>query len=180
MNDISNNYTVRSMNTITIKNVSDLEELFLEPICLSGEVYEEIEKNAWHIMLAQESNLQDITIEALENFFNKLIQIKEKQLDNQQATLYVWFDAQSSQLCFNIISGIVTKLPFGAKLNKVPEVSSIIRDFLNLLHDNPFSSENITFFDADDEDFDWDAYEEEFERNFVLDVYVRFLNETSK
>ncbi len=170
------NLVIRSMNTITIRQPDDLKELLYEPLCLSGKINEEIEQNAWHIMLADEYSLQYVTVQVLESFFEDLIREKERHLGTRQATLYVWFDGQSLQLCFNILSGVVIDLPFGCHLREVSLVSNIIHDFLEAFQDPPLSYDKITFLKPGDEGFDDDAYEEEIERSFILDVYVKFLN----
>jgi hypothetical protein len=41
------------------------------------------------------------------------------------ATFYLWFDQQSSQLCFNLLSSDNIELPFGCTVNIV-ESSDII------------------------------------------------------
>jgi hypothetical protein len=169
---------IRSKNTITIRRTYDLKKLFPEQMCLSGKMNEEIEQNAWHINIFNKNCVSKIKAQSLEKFFNKLIRIKERQLGKSQATLYVWFEDQEIQLCYNIISGITTDLPFRCHIKEV-SLSSVIHDFLDTCQKAAVPNslfipyEEVQFFKRGDEGFD---DEDEDDVDYTAKVYIKFLN----
>jgi hypothetical protein len=171
-------FAVMPKNIVVIQSPSDLKQLIHYPLYFSGNIEEEMDNNEWRIMLSVEGFSQDFSVEAIEKFFNDLIVAKEQELGIQQATLYVWFSANFEELQFSFVSGKNTRHPFFCKIREVSEVSSIVKSFLDVFHKTPVSYDNSTYSDFNEEE--WRARNEEYGRTFVLDVYVRYLNEKTK
>ncbi len=170
------NLVIRARNTLTIQSTYDLKKLFSEPVCLSGDIEEEIAENAWHIWARDENCEKKIKAQALESFFDRLICAKKKQIGNRQATLYVWVEGKFNQLCYNIISGITTDLPFRRQFEEV-QLSTLIYEYVNVLQDGP----QTTFFGIRNEDIDDDNYGcYEFSDDYKVKVYIKFLNEIER
>lgn len=163
------------MNVITICSSNDLLKLQYKDICLSGIAEDEITQNMWCIAI-DEHGINQITTNMLMHFFDNLISQNEQHIRSSypeiQATLYVWFDKQALQLRFNILSGVAIELPFRCSLNIVSSLRTIIDNFLNAVHTATQLGDNLAVSNNDDYEFNNDD-----EQVFILDVYVRILNQ---
>ncbi|HRN77976.1 MAG TPA: hypothetical protein PLU71_01950 [Candidatus Dependentiae bacterium] len=153
------------MNHIIIKQASDLNIILNSPVLITGNHQlrdEETLTNMWGISL-DPGAVETVSIQDLQKFVNNLIlQIKS---NNQDKTLYMWFDEMASQLRFNIISGHVTQLPFGCKIDLVHDSLSILKNFkTSSYHEGiPWSEVTIEENMSDDED------------DYRLQVFVAYL-----
>ncbi len=161
------------MNSITISRFDQLNPIFNDLLCLSGEQSEEIYHNMWCISL--EGNLiESITLEQLKHFIDKLIENREQQLKNinfyRNVVFYMWFDQQALQLRFNIITGDVKSLPFVCKVQLHTTPESILNNFINIVRDVAHFGDQIEFFNSED-----GPDEDENEEEYILDVFVKKL-----
>jgi hypothetical protein len=167
------------MNYIQIKQFSDFEELLNIDILITGDLMkqnEEREYNTWCISFDQ-AFIKSIKLPDLYNFLEILIKNRSQQvkkMKNGPATFYLWYDKQSFNLCFDILSGNNLKMPFDC----ITIIKHTPHDILtNLLNDtqadtNYLSWENITILNPGDPGCDDDDDEEYDNSKYVLDVYV--------
>jgi len=163
------------MNIITISNLDQFDSIFNDLLCLSGKQSEEIYHNMWCISLEGDL-IENIKLEQLKYFVDKLIENREQQLKDislrKSVVFYVWFDQQALQLRFNVITGDVNSLPFGCKVHLDDTSESILNNFINTARDVAKSGDQIQFFNSED----WeDEDEEEDEEEYILDVFVKKL-----
>ncbi|MCX5923081.1 MAG: hypothetical protein NTU89_00790 [Candidatus Dependentiae bacterium] len=168
------------MSHAAIKNWDELQDLLEDPIFLSGNTFstkEEISNNIWSITFDQDF-VKTIQVKDLEKFISQLLSNRSEQINNKfnaiPATFYLWYDAQSVQLKFNILSGKNIKLPFGCKLNILNSPMPIFQKFLDEAQAeiNPLDFQNFTFLNPGDPGFE---EEEEDTIDWILDVYVTIL-----
>lgn len=161
------------MNIITIFNLDQLNLIFDDVLCLSGEQSEEIYHNMWCISLKNDL-VESIVLSQLEHFVDKLILHKEQQLNNinfhKNVVFYMWFDQQALQLRFNIITGDTKSLPFKCKLCLHSEAKYILNNFVTTVKNIAQHGDQVTFFDEKD----W-KNENKNEKEFVLDVFIKIL-----
>lgn len=161
------------MSYIEINKLFDLEYVLYAPIKIFGNIehlYEEIYNNEWKIASSEEM-IKKLKIEELQQFLNKLLTIRRRQLakinPKNPVKFYLWFDAQALHLRFNLISGENKSLPFGAKLNIVNTPDNILEKFLTETLQYKTEGEVIEWLYPGDKGFD----DEDDFSDFVLDVY---------
>ena len=169
-----------SMNYSAITNMYDFEKIIESPIFIACDkelLDREISTNMW-IISFDDRIIKEMSIDKLLKFTNNLLNKKKQQLSELNLScdviFYMWFDEMASQLRFNLISGLNKTLPFGCQLNIVDSPNTILAQFLQSQH-NP--------------EIGWDELEEitneadessNTEKPFILDVFVRKLNNNEK
>jgi len=166
------------MNYIQIKQLADFEELLNIDILITGDLTQqnrEREYNTWCISFDQ-TFIKSIKLPDLDNLLDTLIQNRSQQvknINNGPATFYLWYDEQSFNLCFDILSGDNLKMPFDCITNIKDTPHDIL---IRLLHDtqadtNYLSWENLTILNPEDPEFDDD--DDKYDNSkYILDVYV--------
>ena len=131
-----------------------------------NELNKEIEINHWSIGVDSET-AKKINNNDLEDFLRKVVQNRISQLDksdkNMGLIFYSWFDEQAGNLNFNFINSGHENLPFGAELEFVDSLDTIISDFLNSRY-----LDGIPWEELEDVTGDSDVNEE---TDFKLKVY---------
>jgi hypothetical protein len=160
------------MNSIKISALGQFDPIVADSLCLSGEEAEGMCHNMWCITL--EGDLIDnITLEQLKHFVDRLIENREQQVKNinlyKNVLFYMWFDQQALQLRFNVITGDVNSLPFACKVRLYNAPVPILNNFINTVKEVIRCSDRIEFFN--DEDCEDDENVEE----YILDVFVKKL-----
>lgn len=131
-------------NTVSIEKITDLYQVFEEPIYLSGKTshdqfYKELYANSWGIIVEDEF-AKKIKADDIAEFISDLVKFRSKEISmikpTPHATLYFWFDQQALQLCFNILSGAKRKLPFGCKINIIDSPYPILKEFITVARNN--------------------------------------------
>ena len=160
------------MNYITITNNDDFNEIINTKLLITGDVKkqkQEIATNAWSIALTP-SMLKTITTNTLSIFLKNLLISINKQAEAQPITFYMWIDSMPTQLCFNVLSGYDIPLPFGCKLKLVNQETLFNEFITSKYHNGVIPKEEITTIEKDDPDFYND--DDEFEKNFYLNVFI--------
>jgi len=162
------------MNIVTIHRLDDLQEIVDELPHILNKISEETYHNMWCIRLDHDF-ICSITLKDLTFFLNRLIQERTRQIDfmnlKNDIIFYMWFDEQTLQLRFNIISGNLSSLPFRCKTRVIDTPKSILSNFINTSKNITLSGDHTEFFDIED---DWDQDDDE--KDYILDVFVRVLN----
>lgn len=131
-------------NDIRIKDIKDLYQIFSESIYLSGkiteeELYKELYANSWGIIIEPELG-KKVSSDQIAEFIIDLVKFRSEDIcmikPLLKATLYVWFDFQALQLCFNILSGENRTLPFGCNINIIDNPYPILEDFIKVVYNN--------------------------------------------
>lgn len=131
-------------NTVRIEKITDLYQIFEEPIYLSGKTsqdqfYKELYANSWGIIVDDEF-AKKIKADEIAEFISDLVKFRSKEISMikpmPHATLYFWFDQQALQLCFNILSGAKRKLPVDCKINIVDSPYPILKEFIKVAYNN--------------------------------------------
>lgn len=156
-----------------IQKLSDLNEIFQAPVILNQSQEVEIDDNMW-VLTCAEKALYTITLKDLAQFFEQLLMhyngLAATKYPKIPAIFYLWLDPQTLQLRFNILSKTTeAKLPFGCKVKIVQYYLGILQSFLDT--NKQFILEGDVIEEVDEFD------DEEDQGNFVLDVYVKKLNE---
>jgi hypothetical protein len=171
------------MNYLTIEKLQDLDQLLMMDIYLTGKEknqQDELRYNTWEISFSNKL-IEQLTLDDLKKFIDVLIKRRSdqvKELDiSEGATFYMWFDAMSFHLCFDILSGRNIKLPFGCKVHVVKSYEVILKKFFKEAkiaaeQDCHIPFENIKFLEPGDEGF---GIEEDHEIDWTQDVYVTTL-----
>src|SRR6266576_1895781 len=137
------------MNVIKLSYLDQLNSIFNDPLCLSGDQSEEIYHNMWCISLVG-NLIETITLEQLKYFVDKLIENREQQLKDinfcKSVVFYMWFDQQTLQLRFNIITDDAQSLPFGCKARLNDIFEPILNNFINTARGVAQGGDNIEFF----------------------------------
>ncbi|MBI2259965.1 MAG: hypothetical protein HYU67_13830 [Flavobacteriia bacterium] len=170
------------MNYITIKNYHDLEYILNADILITGDIHrqrEELDHNTWNLSF-DNNFIKNFSLVELNDFIKKLIDIRTEQIINigrGPATFYLWYDEQSLNLCFDVLSGNNVKLPFGCTLNVLNKFESILKKSLKDLQSdtNYLSWENIEIVEPGDPGWD----NENDEPEYILDLYVVVLPENN-
>lgn len=164
-----------------IQKLTDFNFIFHDEIKLFGNtnsIQEEIYNNMWIIDIGNKF-AKKITLQDLTNFLTNLVQNRSQQIQEKypdlKATFYIWYDPQSVQLRFNIISGEKIRPPFGCSINILKSPLPILKTFLdNIQKDpHPLSWENITILNPGDPGFDDD--DDDDDNDWIQDVYVATL-----
>ncbi|MBP6869429.1 hypothetical protein KBC04_00885 [Candidatus Babeliales bacterium] len=168
------------MSSTLISKLIDFEFIINDNIYLSGSSLgfkEEIYNNFWQISF-DEGLIQKINLKNLNNFLDTLLTKRSEQIgeisSTSVATFYLWFDEQSSQLCFNLLSGKNIELPFGCTLHVVDNPDFIFNKCIQGLRHPALSFDNIEIIERGDPR--WDDEEDDFDpKKYVLDIYVTTL-----
>lgn len=168
------------MNYININNYTNLLELLDINILITGDLNkqrEELEYNTWEMTFDRDF-IKTITLQNLQDFISKLINNRADQVakaNKSPATFYLWYDEQSLNLCFDILSGNNIKLPFGCTLNVFKTPYPILEKFLKDAQSdtNYLSWENLTILNPGDPGFGEDDDDDEID--WIQDVYVTTL-----
>lgn len=87
--------------------------------------------------------VEGITLEDLLIFIKRVISNRNEQVQklklSKTTLFYLWFDAQASQISFNVISNYDIALPFGCKTIFVDNYDCIIKEFLQTAYHNDCS-----------------------------------------
>ena len=128
-------------NYIKIRKLTDFQKILESPIYLERETAESINnilRNSWGIQIS-DNLIKELDIKDLSRFISDLIKYRTQQLCEMNlginATLYIWFEEEELQICFNVLSGENIKLPFYCTINFVDSFSHILNDFLNKAHE---------------------------------------------
>ncbi len=156
------------MDHRTIKRLSDLNEIieaYIQPSDKNDIKYH----NMWAITLDDDLILK-IGINDLSKFLSELLDNRRMQLRqlNLPAIFYFWFDLQALQLRFNILTGNDISLPFGCKVHRLNSPMPILEDYLTTAQTVAREGDIVEYLDIDDQD-------DENEKEYILDVYVKLL-----
>lgn len=166
------------MNYITIAKSRDLQELLDADILITGDIHrhkEEWEHNTWYISF-EATFVKSFTRHDINAFIHDLIKNREQQvidINKGPATFYLWYDEQSLNLCFDILSGMNINLPFGCKLNILNKFDFIVDKFLANVQpeNNALSWGNFTILNPGDPG--WNDNDDEID--WIQDVYAAIL-----
>jgi hypothetical protein len=170
------------MSSALITQIIDLTFIIDAEIYLSGSpcgIKEETYNNLWELSF-DEKLISKLSKEDLHHFFLLLLEKRTEQiaaLSNELiATLYLWFDEQSNQLCFNILSGKDIKLPFHCTIHTVNSIDIIFDQCLENLCHPALNWNNLEIIEPGDPCWN-DNDEEDFDpKKYILNVYVATLN----
>jgi len=167
------------MSSTLIRKFTDFEFIINDGIYLSGSsfgVKEEIYNNMWQISF-DEKMLKTIIYKDLKTFFDALSTKRSEQVAQissaSVATLYLWFDVQSSQLCFNLLSGKNIELPFDCTVNVVASSDIILNKCINEAQNSAITWDQVEIIEPGDPS--WDDDEDDDPKKYILDVYVTIL-----
>jgi len=114
--------------------------------------------------------LESLSLKRFEIFIAVLIDEEKQQIaemyKSSLATFYMWFDEQASQLRFNIVSGHVTRLPFGCIVEVVNSVEPIWQELKKSYSNQGISWSELEFVEDDEDDMEAD-------KEYTLKVYVQ-------
>lgn len=171
------------MSHIVINTLADLQYVLQGSICITGDescMQEEIYHNMCALTFSEDLILT-IQIEDLQTFLADLLIQRNAQVCAQNpttpATFYLWFDEQTLQLRFNLLSGADRALPFGCTVNQMDTPEPILQNFITTTRRVMVEGDVIEYFEPGDEGFDDDADEDP--KKYVLDVYAVTLNAPS-
>lgn len=147
----------------------DLEEIVVDTLFIGeseNDIDQEIANNTWSISISNELGTQ-LSVMDFMNFFGEVITNRRKQIkiSNKGMLFYVWFDWQSAQLRFNLISDYDSKLPFNCEIQTIDNLEPIIEEFLSFPYHNGFPVEEI-----------YEEDEEVEENNNLLKVFLCKIN----
>lgn len=159
------------MSYININKLKDLDKIIADDIYISGQkilMAEEVYNNMWIIDFSSRLK-KKCTIHYLNNFLDRLIKKRTEQIAQLDikvsAKFYMWFDEQTYQIRFNLISGIHEELPFGCTQNIISQPDSIFKRFLTE------SIENMVFEYCEAGEFDDIDSDENDPKDYILDIY---------
>lgn len=161
-----------SLNYIEINQLSDLKVVIDSSILITGSALlkdDEITMNMWCIFF-DDKVLESFSQEQFEEFITALVNKKKQQIAEMYksvpATFYMWFDEQTSQLRFNIVSGHIEQLPFGCIVEIINSVESIYQELKKSYSNQGISWAELEFFEDDEGDTEDD-------QEYTLQVYVQ-------
>lgn len=170
------------MSSALVSKLNDFKFIINDDIYLSGShdgINEETYNNCWQISFTEEFILK-ISVRKLSNFLSQLLKKRLEQITKissiSAATFYLWFDEQSSQLCFNLLSGENIKLPFECTIYIVDSADIILDQCVNKVQYPAIKFDQIKFIEQDDIDWNNDDNHEK----YVLDVWVITLQSNNK
>ena len=165
------------MSNTLVRNLTDFEFIINDGIYLSGSSYgvkEEVYNNFWQISF-DEQFFSELSLKNFNNFLSILLKKRSEQIAEMSgvsvATFYLWFDEQSSQLCFNLLSGENIELPFGCTVKIVNSADIIFNKCINEFQSPAIKWDQIEFIKADDPRWNDDGDS----KKFILDVWVTTL-----
>lgn len=164
------------MSSALVSKLNDFKFIINDHIYLSGSpdgINEEIYNNFWQISFNAKF-ISKISVMQLNNFLSQLLKKRLEQITEisniSVATFYLWFDEQSSQLCFNLLSGENIELPFGSRIYIVDSADIILDQCVNKVQYPAMKFDQIKFIEPGDIDWNNDNHEK-----YVLDVWVTIL-----
>ena len=91
--------------------------------------------NLWTFSLSPQQ-AQEVKQEEVLHFLKAVLLAREHQVlerlgHQHPMVFYCWFDEQTAQLCFSLVSALHNRLPFGSKVNIVADLSSVVKQFLS-------------------------------------------------
>jgi hypothetical protein len=173
------------MSHYVIQKLIDFDFILNDEITLFGNtnsIKEEIYHNMWIIDIDNDF-AKKITLPDLSKFLTELLENRSQQVQEKyptlKATFYLWYDAQSVQLRFNILSGENIRPPFGCSINILESPLPILQTFLDDIQrdPHPLDFQNFKFLEPGDpgwDEFDEDEPEEDISKQ-TIDVYVTTL-----
>jgi hypothetical protein len=137
-----------------------LEEIVVDPLFISDSLQdldEETANNTWSMSISKELAIE-IVVKDFIDFFQRVMTNRREQIrgsNNQDGMLfYIWFDWQSAQIKFNLISDYDTALPFGCEIEITHKLEPIIEEFLRFPYHDGFSFDEVR---DDDEQMEEDV-----------------------
>lgn len=150
-----------------------LEEIVVDPLFIGEslqDLAEETTNNTWSISISKEL-ATDIAVEDFIDFFQRVMANRCEQIrssNNRDGMLfYIWFDWQSAQIKFNLISDYDTALPFGFEIEITNKLEPIIEEFLRFPYHYGFPFEEVR---------DDDEHMEEGVKREILKVFLFKIN----
>lgn len=135
-----------------------LEEIVVDPLFIGEslqDLAEETTNNTWSISISKEL-ATEIVVEDFIDFFQRVMANRRKQINgsnNQVGMLfYIWFDWQSAQIKFDLISDYDTPLPFGCEIEITDKLEPIIEEFIRFPYHDGFPFEEVRDEDEDDDE----------------------------
>lgn len=166
------------MSSILVSELNDLQFIINDDIYLSGSsdgINEEIYNNFWQISF-NEKFISKISVIELNNFLSQLLKKRLEQITEisniSVATFYLWFDEQSSQLCFNLLSGQDIELPFGCTICIVDSADIILDQCVKSAQYPAIKIDQIKFLEPGDVGLN----DDENHKKYVLNVWVTTLH----
>lgn len=144
-----------------IEFFQSLEDIVVDPLFIGDrmqDLEEEIANNTWSMSIS-EKLANEIVVEDFIDLFHRVIMNRREQIrgSNNRAGMlfYIWFDWQSAQLKFNLISDYDIGLPFGCEIEITDKLELIIKEFLSFPYHDGFPFEEVED-DDDDEQMEED------------------------
>lgn len=132
-----------------------LEEIVVDPLYIGdseADIDQEIANNTWSISISNQLGAQ-LSVKDFIDFFEKVISNRCDQIkhsyNNTGMIFYVWFDWQSAQLRFSLISDYDSKLPFVCEIENTDKLEPIIEEFLSYPFHDGFPAEEVNVEDKD-------------------------------
>lgn len=126
-----------------------LEEIVVDPLFIGESLQdldEETTNNTWSISISKEL-ATEILVEDFIDFFQRVMSNRREQIrssNNRDGMLfYIWFDWQSAQIKFNLLSDYDTALPFGCEIEITNKLEPIIVEFLRFPYHDGFPFEEV-------------------------------------
>ena len=125
----------------------DLEEIVVDSLFIGDSkdnIDQEISNNTWSISVSNDLSIQ-MSVKDFKDFFGEVISNRSKQIkiSKKNMLFYVWFDLQTAQLRFNLISDYDSKLPFSCEVEAIDNLKPIIEEFLSFPYHDGFPVEEI-------------------------------------
>jgi len=137
----------------------------------AANIYAEAQPNMWSFSISP-GQAEIITVHDVKDFIIEVIKARSVQLQEHgfssgEMVFYCWHDEQAGHLCFSMVSSNHGFLPFGAKLQKVEDLETIINSWLNspYLHGIPWDDLEIL------EPGDPNIKDEEQTEEYILQVW---------
>jgi hypothetical protein len=167
-----------AMNTNNSGLISRLSEIITDEIYIGyskSDLSQEIHTNMWCISATQKE-CDETSREDIIGFINELINNRRTQVRNSPTKhgmiFYLWFDAQATQLGFNLISDFHEHLPFGCSIRLVDQPDSIVDAFLQSPYHDGISMDEVLEVDKEiSENILESVFGGIVNDNYVLDVY---------
>ena len=126
-----------------------LEEIVVDPLFIGDSMQdldEETANNTWSMSISKEL-ATEIVVEDFIGFFQRVMTNRREQIrgsNNREGMLfYSWFDWQSAQIKFSLLSDFDTALPFGCEIEIIHKLEPIIEEFLSFPYHDGFPFEEV-------------------------------------
>lgn len=137
-----------------------LEEIVVDPLFIGEslqDLAEETTNNTWSISISKEL-ATEILAEDFIFFIQRVMTNRREQIkgsnNRDEMLFYIWFEWQSAQIKFNLISDYDTALPFGCEIEITHKLEPIIEEFLRFPYHDGFPFEEVR---DDDEQMEEDV-----------------------